>query len=211
MLYDLFICHASEDKDTLVRPLASALRNENIEVWYDEFSLKLGDSIRRSIDKGLRSSRFGVVVFSKAFVQKNWTQYELDGLIEREMSGEDQVLLPIWHDISYSEIVAISPSLANRKAAVYDGNIQTIVSQVLDIIRPQGSPLIQARDILLEWGVKPPVITDEFWLDIVAASNRLPGYGAHIPEETIWGRWSFPLPYENERHIRTRYLYTSRY
>ena len=83
MLYNLVICHASEDKTSFVRPLADALRTENVEAWYDEFSLKLGDSIRRSLDKGLKQSRFGVVVLSKAFFKKEWPQYELDGLAER--------------------------------------------------------------------------------------------------------------------------------
>ena len=79
MLYDLFICHASEDKAGFVLPLADALRGQHVEVWYDEFSLKLGDSIRQSLDRGLKQSRFGIVVLSKAFFDKQWPQYELDG------------------------------------------------------------------------------------------------------------------------------------
>ncbi|WP_377153260.1 toll/interleukin-1 receptor domain-containing protein [Roseateles sp. UC29_93] len=90
MLYDVFICHASEDKDSFVRPLAEALRKERVEVWYDEFSLRLGDSIRQSIDRGLRQSRFGVVVLSPSFFEKSWTQYELDGLNERQLQGRDR-------------------------------------------------------------------------------------------------------------------------
>jgi hypothetical protein len=84
MMFDVFICHASEDKETFVRPLAEALRSENVAVWYDEFALKLGDSIRRSLDKGLKQSRFGIVILSNAFFEKRWPQYELDGLAERE-------------------------------------------------------------------------------------------------------------------------------
>ncbi len=71
MLYDVFISHASEDKDNFVAPLALALRQEHIEVWYDDFSLSLGDSLRESIDKGLAQSRFGIVVFSHSFFNKN--------------------------------------------------------------------------------------------------------------------------------------------
>jgi hypothetical protein len=194
MLYDVFICHASEDKDDFVRPLAEALKRANVEVWYDEFSLKLGDSIRRAIDMGLRSSRFGVVVISKAFLERKWPQYELDGLIEREMTGEDRVLLPVWYNITHEEISAYSPSLTGRKAAIFAHGLDSVVSQILSVIHPQGSSLIRARDVLLEWGVTPPVITDQYWLDVVEASNRVPGYGAHIPEESAWGRWSFPLP-----------------
>jgi len=162
MLYDVFICHASEGKDDFVRPLAEALKRENVEVWYDEFSLKLGDSIRRTIDSGLRSSRFGVVVISKALLEKKWPQYELDGLVEREMSGEDKVLLPIWCNITHEEISAHSPSLAGRKAAIFAHGLDSVVSEILSVIHPQGSPLIKARDVLLEWGVAPPVITHQY-------------------------------------------------
>ncbi len=70
MLYDAFICHASEDKDVFVRPLAEKLRESHLEIWYDEFSLKVGDSLRESIDKGLSKCRFGIVILSPAFFNK---------------------------------------------------------------------------------------------------------------------------------------------
>ncbi len=194
MLYDVFICHASEDKEFFVRPLAEALRNEHIEVWFDEFSLKLGDSIRRSVDKGLSQSRFGLVVLSKAFFKNNWPQYELDGLVQRQMRGKDTVIMPIWHKVDYDDVASYSLPLADRKAVSSSIGIARIVQEVYKVIHPQGSPLIEARDILLEYGLTPPVITDKYWLDIVEASNRVPGYGAVIPEQSSWGRWSFPLP-----------------
>jgi hypothetical protein len=194
MLYDVFICHASEDKDVFVRCLAEALISENVAVWYDEFTLKLGDSIRRSLDKGLKQSRFGVVVLSKAFFNKNWPQYELDGLAEREMKGRDTVVLPIWHGVSHDDVMQYSPSLAGRKAVSSDRGIQSVVDPILDVVHPQQSPLIVARDTLIKWGLTPPVITDEYWLAVTEASNRLPGFGAAIPEQSTWHRWSFPLP-----------------
>lgn len=92
--YDVFISHASEDKDAVVRPLANALRNGGLRVWFDEFELRIGDSLRRKIDHGLATSRFGVVVLSHAFFGKGWTNYELDGIVTRTVSGE-QVILPI--------------------------------------------------------------------------------------------------------------------
>jgi hypothetical protein len=197
MLYDLFICHASEDKENFVRPLAELLQKENVEVWYDEFSLKLGDSIRRSIDKGLSQSRFGVVVISPSFLKKEWTQYELDGLTEKEISGKEKVILPIWHDIDYKEVLNYSPSLANKKAALSKNGLKNILREIMGVIHPQGSPLISARDVLIEWGVTPPVVTDEYWIDVIEASNRANSFGAIIPENSIWGRWTFPLPEKN--------------
>ncbi len=194
MQYDLFICHTSEDKATFVRPLAEALQAKNVAVWYDEFTLKLGDSIRRSIDKGLKQSRFGAVVLSPAFFQKAWPQYELDGLAEREMQGSDKVILPIWHDVGHSDVMEYSPPLAGRKAVKTSDGIAAVVDGLLEVIHPQGSPLIIARDTLLQWGVTPPVITDQYWLTVVEASNRFPGFGASVPIESSWQYWSFPLP-----------------
>jgi hypothetical protein len=65
MIFDAFISHASEDKDNFVRELSEELQNNNIAVWYDEFSLTVGDSLRRSIDHGLSKSRFGIVILRK--------------------------------------------------------------------------------------------------------------------------------------------------
>ncbi|NTU42126.1 MAG: TIR domain-containing protein [Nitrospirales bacterium] len=62
--YDAFISHASEDKADFVRPLALSLRNRRLKVWYDEFELIPGKSIRASIDEGLSASRHGIVVLS---------------------------------------------------------------------------------------------------------------------------------------------------
>jgi hypothetical protein len=194
MLHDIFICHASEDKETFVRPLAEALCKENVDVWYDEFSLKLGDSLRRSIDKGLKLSRFGVVVLSPSFFLKRWTDYELDGLIDKEISRGEIVILPVWHDVSHDDVAEYSPSLAGRVAVSSNEGIAKVVKSITEVLRPQGSPLIAARDELIAWGLEPPVVTDPYWLEVVAASNRSPGTGTIIPEESIWGRWSFPLP-----------------
>ena len=113
--YDVFISHASEDKDDVVRPLAAELAAAGLSVWYDEYELRVGDSLRRKIDKGIAHSRYGIVVLSPAFFAKNWTQYELDGLVTKEMSGT-QVILPLWHNLSRDELISHSPSLADKVA-----------------------------------------------------------------------------------------------
>ncbi len=113
--HDVFISHASEDKEDLVRPLVDALSNQGLDVWYDEFSLKIGDSLRQKIDQGLANSRVGLVVLSPAFISKGWTNYELDGIVTRAVSGE-QILLPIWHGITKQEVMDFSPSLADKVA-----------------------------------------------------------------------------------------------
>jgi len=113
--YDVFISHASEDKEDFVRPFANQLRSKGLRVWYDEFELKIGDSLRRSIDNGLSSSRYGIVVLSVPFFSKEWPQRELDGLFAREVNGE-KVILPIWHKISKDEVMKYSPMIADMLA-----------------------------------------------------------------------------------------------
>lgn len=132
--YDVFISHASEDKDEIVRPLAIALRNEGLSVWYDEFELKIGDSLRQKIDKGLARSKFGIVVLSRSFIKKGWTNYELDGIITKVVSGE-QVLLPIWHNITKQEVVDFSPSIADKLARnTANFTVEEIAIEIAELI-----------------------------------------------------------------------------
>ena len=113
--YDFFISHASEDKDSFVRGLAEALQAKKTKVWYDEFTLVVGDSLRRKIDQGLRDSRYGIVVLSKNFFAKEWPRRELDGLVSLEVGGLVRIL-PIWHEISIDEVARYSPMLADKIA-----------------------------------------------------------------------------------------------
>lgn len=156
MLYDVFICHASENKESFVRPLAKALRKQNIEVWFDELSLVVGDSLRESIDKGLAQSRFGAVVLSPAFFQKRWTQRELNGLVARQMAGEETVILPIWHGVSHEDVLSYSPPLADVRAIDSKKGVRHVVRELLRRVRPQQSPLVVAREELIGWGLRPP-------------------------------------------------------
>jgi hypothetical protein len=193
MLYDAFICHASEDKENFVRPLAEQLKEHHLEIWYDEFSMSIGDSLRRSIDKGLTQSRYGIVVLSKTFFEKEWPQWELDGLVQRQNSEQQTVVLPIWHNISHEEILAYSPSLADKIATESRFGIEHVVTTLLRVLKPEGSTLLIARDILIEKGMIPPVVTDDWWLDVVAFSAANPVEGT-FQEASGWGRWGFPLP-----------------
>ena len=126
--FDFFISHATEDKEEIVRDLANELKKNGFEVWYDEFELKIGDSLRKKIDQGLSKSRYGIVIISPSFVKKNWTEYELNGMVAREMNGH-KVILPIWHKISKDEVLKFSPSLADKMA------LNTSIHTIDDIIK----------------------------------------------------------------------------
>lgn len=148
--WDVFICHASEDKESLVGPLARLLRESGLTVWYDEFTLKIGDSLRRKIDEGLANSRYGIVVLSKHFFTKNWPQQELDGLVSRELAASGtKVILPVWHNITVEQVRQHSPMLSGRVAANSADGIETVVKQLREAmgLEAQGpsKPLSIAR------------------------------------------------------------------
>ena len=113
--YDVFISHANEDKENFVNEFAEVLNNLGLKIWYDENNVKWGDSIRTSIDIGLKQCRFGVVILSRHYLSKYWTNYELEGLFQRE-STDTKRILPIWHNITKKEIQDFSPVLAGKRA-----------------------------------------------------------------------------------------------
>lgn len=129
--WDVFISHASDDKEAFARPLASALQDAGLQVWFDEFTLRVGDSLRRSIDKGLAHSKYGVVVISESFLQKEWPQKELDGLVAREFEGH-KVILPVWHNVALETVRSSSPLLADRLATSSQKGLKQVVKDLLD-------------------------------------------------------------------------------
>lgn len=135
--WDVFISHASEDKESVARPLAAALEELGVSVWLDEIQLKIGDSLRRKIDQGIRSSRFAAVIISADFLAKGWTQYELDGIVTMTVAGE-QNLLPIWHNVTKDQVMAHSPSLADKVArSTSTHTVAEIAAEIAGVVRDE--------------------------------------------------------------------------
>lgn len=139
--YDVFISHATEDKETFVDEFVRILKDvHHLKVWYDRDVLQWGDSIRTKIDEGLRNSKVGVVVLSRHYMKKYWTSYEFEGLINRESVG-GKIVLPIWHDITKAEVMEYSPTLAGKMAMLTalmaPGEIADALVAVLDAGKPQ--------------------------------------------------------------------------
>lgn len=195
MQYDVFICHASEDKKDFVRPLAEKLRQQHLDVWYDEFSLKIGDSLTQKIDEGLSKSRYGIVVLSQNFFKKPWAKRELNGLTLREMVEKKDLILPIWHRVDVQDVMQYSPPLADKKAGSSSDGINALIRDLTKIIKPDESPLIVARDYLISLDVDIPPISDEWWLDIIEYKEFL-----KYPDINAEKRWIFPLPFPNDDH-----------
>jgi hypothetical protein len=139
-MWDLFISHASEDKDEIARPLADELVEAGLKVWFDEYELTVGDSLRRSIDRGLAQSRFGVVILSGHFFEKEWPQKELDGLVARE-DGSEKRILPVWHKVNRKQVESFSPTLADKLGVPTTKGLGHVVKAILRVVKPDGPVL----------------------------------------------------------------------
>ncbi len=191
--YDVFISHASEDKDDFVRPLANALVKAGVNIWYDEFTLRLGDSLRASIDKGLSESKYGIVVLSPYFFEKKFPQEELNGLFSKQVITGTKTLIPIWHKIDKEYLLEKSPLLTDKVAAKTSEGVDSVIQKILNVVKPETSHFtdggltisIMPKEIRLRaggWAVRTPVtITNHTeqplyntYMKITVPSNDLP-------------------------------------
>ena len=178
----VFISHASEDKGSLVRELATVLISKGIDVWYDEYEIKPGCSIRESIDRGLSSCDIGLVVFSNYYFSKSWTIWELNGFIQKLLSSSGK-LIPVYFNITHKELLKISPSLADIMGLIYNGDINALSEDILNVLYPNKPILLSVRDILASYQMSPPDFYDNWWLDRIEFSGN---------NDTSFIPWSFP-------------------
>jgi hypothetical protein len=135
-IWDAFISHASEDKAEFVMPLYEVLSRFSLEVWYDEAALEPGDSLVESIDRGLSTCKYGIVVFSKSFFQKNWTRYELLTLSEKGKDNNN--IIPVLFGIERDELLDEHPELTDILSI--DANNKTleiVASEIISVVRPE--------------------------------------------------------------------------
>jgi hypothetical protein len=130
----VFISHAHEDKDEVARPLARALERAGLEVWFDEDELVIGDSLRKQIATGILRAKCAVIVLSKSFFKKAWTERELAGIVSMETSRKCQIM-PIWHDVTAKEVAAYDPSLADKLAlSTHTLTIEAIAQRIEEAV-----------------------------------------------------------------------------
>ena len=110
--YDLFLCHAWDDRKGAAKELCDKLIAKGVSVWFSEKDLPLGSTMLREIDKGLAKSRAGIVLVTPAFLKL----VENEGVADKELSAllaKDR-LVPIVHDTTYDALRDVSPLLGSR-------------------------------------------------------------------------------------------------
>ncbi len=132
-----FISHDSRDKGEFVRDLAARLVLSGCPVWYDEFSLNPGDSLRESIENGLKQCERCILVISPNFItNEGWGKVEFNSVFTREIVEKMNVVIPIWHGVSRDQVYEYCPSLANKVALNSNSGIEAVVRKLKAVLRP---------------------------------------------------------------------------
>lgn len=132
MRKDVFICHASEDKPAVIRPLVASLENRGISCWFDENEIFLGQSITQRVNDGLQKSDFVVIVFSLAFMKKHWPMRELWAVLNLEASSGKNIILPVIVG-TQNDVFAITqefPLLNDKLFIVWDGDTNRVAFSI---------------------------------------------------------------------------------
>ncbi len=132
-----FISHDFRDKDGIARPLAQALVSLACPVWFDEFSMHPGDSLRESIEKGLRECKKCILVITPNFLSNSgWIKTEYTSVFTRELLDQNRVLIPIWSNVDKRQVYEFSPMLADRLAILHNPtvDIETIASKIRELL-----------------------------------------------------------------------------
>lgn len=115
-----FISHDSRDKDAVARPIAAGLSSRSCRVWYDEYSLKVGDSLRESIERGIKEAKKCVLVLTPNYLSnEGWGKKEFNSVFTRELVHKQNVVLPVWYGVSSRQVYEYSPDLADRTALIW--------------------------------------------------------------------------------------------
>lgn len=133
---DVFVCHASEDKESIALPLVEAFTTNSISVWFDIGEVKFGDSLTQKINQGLRDSRYVLLLLSQASVRKRWQNKELQAALAMEVDSGQTKILPvlIGNDQQVEFIRQQYPILHDKRFERWSDGIENVVEAVRDAI-----------------------------------------------------------------------------
>jgi len=195
--WDVFISYASEDRDIVAGPLANALREKGLRVWFDQFEIKVGDSLFASISEGIRLSKFGIVILSPNFFAKQWTKRELSAFFNLSTSQGKNSILPIWYKMSVAEINKFSPLLSDIVALRWEDSLEVVTSQILSVTAPERSDGVLPKALQISGQVRR-YISDEDYQTILTK------YFEANPLETLNALNNILTDIEQPSLVRTR-------
>jgi hypothetical protein len=103
-LATVFISHRKVDDAEALR-LAEDLKKVGHDVWLDEWTIDIGDSLIERMQEGLQDSAYLVLCYSGAGVLSPWISREWMSALARQLNGCNVKILPVM--LTGDEIPAI--------------------------------------------------------------------------------------------------------
>jgi len=132
--YDAFISHAVEDKLPVANDLCEKLEEAGLKIWYSGKELTVGDSLEKAIHKGLDRSRFGVVILSPTYLEKNWTRREFYTLLAKEINSKT-IILPVLYNITPNDLAMHDLTMADRYGLSMDRGMDIVAEKLVAVIK----------------------------------------------------------------------------
>lgn len=133
---DVFLCHAWDDRELAAKELCENLEEFGVSVWFSEKDVRLGVSLTREIDKGLKKSRIGVVLVTPAMLRR----LADGGIADKELSvllSTDRVV-PVVHGTDFDALRKESPLLASRSGLSTEGSsLREAAVKIANAVSPE--------------------------------------------------------------------------
>ncbi len=114
--FDVFLSHANVDKQNIVDELNNSLEKLGVKIFYDKKSLEWGDKWKERILEGTKKSEFAIIVISKNFFDREWTEKELNEFLNQQNRNGQKFILPIVHNITVDDLKRKYPSISEIQA-----------------------------------------------------------------------------------------------
>ena len=129
-----FILHDGRDKTSIAKPLANELKKLMCPVRYDQFSLRIDDSLSENIERGLKECSNCILILTPNFLSNEGWKREYDTMFTREIVEEQRAILPVWDDVSIGDVSVFSPILADRPAVQWSAGLSDVARKLLQSI-----------------------------------------------------------------------------
>jgi hypothetical protein len=137
----VYLAHASEDKDSLARPLAERLMASGIEVWFDEWEIGAGDSLKRRMEQGLTDCTHFVVLLTAESIGKPWVETEIDTGFMKAVNGKSR-FIGLRHGLKVADLSIFLQTLLCPEIDLSDAAVQRLISQIHGVTaKPPRGPM----------------------------------------------------------------------
>lgn len=143
-MWDAFLSYAEEDEKIALQ-IEGELKAKGFKIWYAPLNLKPGNRLLDSIEEGLKGSYKSILLISKNYLSKGWTNYEMD-IIIRDYIEKQKKIIPIWHNVSKVEVENRYSGLAGIYALRTNDEMKNIISTLTGVLGKNAPTIGVASD-----------------------------------------------------------------